>query len=278
MPRTDPTPIDVGDSAPAPLGRGLVPGARLLPTGAVGLRRERAAALARALPRHARGPTVRRRNDGPRRDPALRATTWKGSPRSRPRGHVPRSRRRRSPRARMPSRARAGTAGRVRPSTRRSAPPPRARSTPASACHRCRGSSGGTARSERRPGGCCSPADGRPRPSTSRPRTDRTYGNDEVFGSAPLPYLRPVVERDDGASPLSRWRVAIPLRELSIYLARAGGWDGGRIAAVRGDGSAVTVAGPGGTQVIEGERRSASRSTRGLPACGRPSTRPATCR
>ena len=26
-----------------------------------------------------------------------------------------------------------------------------------------------------------------------------TYGNDQVFGSAPLPYLRPVVEHDDGA-------------------------------------------------------------------------------
>lgn len=32
----------------------------------------------------------------------------------------------------------------------------------------------------------------------------RTYGNEEVFGSSPLPYLRPVVERDDAASPTSR--------------------------------------------------------------------------
>ena len=47
-----------------------------------------------------------------------------------------------------------------------------------------------------------------------------TYGNDEVFGSAPLPYLRPVVERDDGASPLSRWRVEVPFRDLATRAAR----------------------------------------------------------
>ncbi len=52
----------------------------------------------------------------------------------------------------------------------------------------------------------------------------RIYGNDEVFGSAPLPYLRPAAERDDGASPLSRWGATIPLRELRTFLGRAGVW------------------------------------------------------
>jgi stage II sporulation protein D len=81
----------------------------------------------------------------------------------------------------------------------------------------------------------------------------RTYGNDEVFGSAPLAYLRPVLERDDGASPLSRWRVRIPHAQLATFLARAGEWPAGaRITSVRGDGSVVTVGGPGGSRTIDG--------------------------
>jgi stage II sporulation protein D len=66
----------------------------------------------------------------------------------------------------------------------------------------------------------------------------RTYGNDEVFGSAPLPYLRPVVERDDGASPTSRWRVRIAFRDLTRFLRAADAWPRGRTireARVRGD-------------------------------------------
>jgi stage II sporulation protein D len=65
----------------------------------------------------------------------------------------------------------------------------------------------------------------------------RTYGNDEVFGSAPLPYLRPVVERDDGASPTSRWRVRLPFHDLARFVSAGGLWPGGRIvgASVRGD-------------------------------------------
>ena len=35
----------------------------------------------------------------------------------------------------------------------------------------------------------------------------RTYGNEEVFGSDPLPYLRPVPERDDGDSPIAGVRI-----------------------------------------------------------------------
>ena len=81
-----------------------------------------------------------------------------------------------------------------------------------------------------------------------------TYGNEDVFGSAPLPYLRPVVERDDGASPTSRWQVRIGFPDLATFLSRAGDWPDGRsITAVSGDGSSVTVTdGAGATHVLEG--------------------------
>ena len=49
-----------------------------------------------------------------------------------------------------------------------------------------------------------------------------TYGNDQVFGSAPLPYLRPVVERDDHASPTSHWRVPLPFGSLATFLQAEG--------------------------------------------------------
>ena len=73
-----------------------------------------------------------------------------------------------------------------------------------------------------------------------------TYGNEQVFGSDPLPYLRPVVERDDGASPTSRWRVPIPFRDLATFLSASGLWPGGaKIADVRRTGDSVRVSGPG---------------------------------
>jgi stage II sporulation protein D len=79
-----------------------------------------------------------------------------------------------------------------------------------------------------------------------------TYGNDEVFGSAPLPYLRPVVERDDGASPLSHWRVRLPFDDVARFLLEAGEWPGRRpISTARLDGSTVTVRGDGGTRSMD---------------------------
>jgi stage II sporulation protein D len=82
----------------------------------------------------------------------------------------------------------------------------------------------------------------------------RTYANEDVFGSDPLPYLRPRVERSDGASPLSRWRARIGFRDLAGFLARGGLWSGGRsIAAVSGDGSTLTVTdGSGTSHAIDG--------------------------
>ncbi len=73
-----------------------------------------------------------------------------------------------------------------------------------------------------------------------------TYGNDQVFGSAPLPYLRPVVERDDGASPTSRWRVRIPLGDLATFLHAGGEWPAGHaISEVRLEGETIVVSGGG---------------------------------
>lgn len=82
----------------------------------------------------------------------------------------------------------------------------------------------------------------------------QTYGNDVVFGSAPLPYLRPVAERDDGASPTSHWQVRIGFRDLATFLHRAGLWPAtARIAAVSGDGESVTVTdGAGAAHPIDG--------------------------
>lgn len=80
----------------------------------------------------------------------------------------------------------------------------------------------------------------------------RTYGNDEVFGSAPLPYLRPVVERDDGASPTSHWRVRLPFADLARFLHTAGAWPGGRaISSVRLDGTTTVVSGGGSSRSMD---------------------------
>jgi stage II sporulation protein D len=81
----------------------------------------------------------------------------------------------------------------------------------------------------------------------------RTYGNDVVFGSAPLPYLRSVVERDDGASPVSRWRVRLPFDDLATFLHEAGEWPGRRqaISAVGLVGSTVRVEGDGTSRSMD---------------------------
>ena len=80
----------------------------------------------------------------------------------------------------------------------------------------------------------------------------RTYGNEDVFGSSPLPYLRPVVENDDGASPLAHWRVRLPLPDLATVLLAAGSWPAGtRIGAASVDGATVTLSGGGQTRTID---------------------------
>jgi stage II sporulation protein D len=80
----------------------------------------------------------------------------------------------------------------------------------------------------------------------------RTYGNEDVFGSSPLPYLRPVVEHDDGASPLAHWRVELPLRDLATVLQAAGSWPAGTpIGSASVGGSGVTLVGGGRSRTID---------------------------
>jgi stage II sporulation protein D len=80
----------------------------------------------------------------------------------------------------------------------------------------------------------------------------QTYGNDEVFGSPPLPYLRPVVERDDGASSVSHWSVRLPFDDLRRFLAAAGEWRERRsISRVHLDGSTVIVSGEGRSRSMD---------------------------
>lgn len=80
----------------------------------------------------------------------------------------------------------------------------------------------------------------------------QTYGNDEVFGSGPLPYLRPVVEEDDGASPTSHWSVRLPFEDLATFLSEAGEWPRHRaISSVGLEGSTVTVSGEGTSRTMD---------------------------
>ena len=79
----------------------------------------------------------------------------------------------------------------------------------------------------------------------------RTYANEEVFGSAALRYLRPVIERDDGASPTSRWGVRLPFDDLTRFLRAAGLWPSGRtIAGARTSGATLIVRGGGATRSV----------------------------
>lgn len=73
----------------------------------------------------------------------------------------------------------------------------------------------------------------------------RTLGNERVFGGSPLPYLRGIRERDDGASPLFRWKVAMPFDDLGRFLDFADLWPGGRIRRVRFQGGEIRIGGSG---------------------------------
>ena len=80
----------------------------------------------------------------------------------------------------------------------------------------------------------------------------RTYANEEVFGSSPLPYLRSVSESDDDASPTSRWRVRLPFDDLTRFLRAAGLWPRGRaISVARPRGPSLTLRGGGAMRSID---------------------------
>ena len=93
--------------------------------------------------------------------------------------------------------------------------------------------------------------DGRPADTLySSTSNGRTLGNEEVFAADPLPYLRPVEENDDGASPLSHWQVRIPLADVGRFLRAAGEWSGGEVSSVRRDGPVMIVQGGGTTAEV----------------------------
>jgi SpoIID/LytB domain protein len=77
-----------------------------------------------------------------------------------------------------------------------------------------------------------------------------TVGNDKVFGTAPLPYLRPVVEKDDGASPLSHWQATLPYHDVGRFLRAAGVWGSDKVTSVSLSGSNVVVKGGGRTETL----------------------------
>src|SRR2546427_487752 len=77
------------------------------------------------------------------------------------------------------------------------------------------------------------------------PFEDYLKGNDKVFASAPLPYLRPVKEHDDGASPLSHWTVTLSFGDVARFLRAAGHWGSGSITSVTKTGGDVVVKGGG---------------------------------
>jgi SpoIID/LytB domain protein len=79
-----------------------------------------------------------------------------------------------------------------------------------------------------------------------------TYGNEDVFGSDPLPYLRPVPEKDDGASGTSRWTVRIPFGDLGRFLEAADRWPPERrIESVRPRDGALFVGGRNARRVLD---------------------------
>ncbi len=70
-------------------------------------------------------------------------------------------------------------------------------------------------------------------------------------GGRPTPST-PVVERDDGASPLSGWRVALPFSDLAPVLRAGGSWPGGvPITSAAVNGSVVRLTGHGETRTID---------------------------
>ena len=181
----------------------------------------------------------RRRHDLAHRHAARSIATWRASRRCLPPGRPRRWTHRRSRRGATRSRRPAGPATRATRWTSRSARRPPARSTGGSPCRRTPPTGDGSAPSAGPTGrSCCDGGD----PATTvyfSTSNGRTYANEDVFGSAPLPYLRPVTERDDGASPTSRWRVRLPFGDLTAFLRAAGdGPDGRSARATTSDGIA----------------------------------------
>jgi SpoIID/LytB domain protein len=78
----------------------------------------------------------------------------------------------------------------------------------------------------------------------------RTFDVEDQFGGEALPYLRGIHEADDGASPLARWRVNVPLDDLARFLSAEGLWGGGRIDEVAASGGSMVIRGAGGQATL----------------------------
>jgi SpoIID/LytB domain protein len=85
----------------------------------------------------------------------------------------------------------------------------------------------------------------------------RTFDVEDRFGGEALPYLRGSEERDDGASPLSRWRVEVPFDDLARFLEVEGLWPGGRIAQVSPGGTGFSISGRGRVVLSKDDLRDA---------------------
>jgi stage II sporulation protein D len=72
-----------------------------------------------------------------------------------------------------------------------------------------------------------------------------TYSAADVFGGSAVPYLQPVNESDDTASPTSNWSVRMPLTDLAEILRLSGSWGAEPIDSVALEGDSVKVAGGG---------------------------------
>ena len=81
--------------------------------------------------------------------------------------------------------------------------------------------------------------------STSPGKTKRSFP-----GGSPLPYLASVDGQDDD-SPLARWSVRVPFAQLGPILAEDGIWSGGRVTAIREDGSTIRVTGSSASRSID---------------------------
>ncbi len=85
----------------------------------------------------------------------------------------------------------------------------------------------------------------------------RTFDVEDRFGSEALPYLRGSEEEDDGASPLSRWRVEVPFGDLARFLEVEGRWPGGRISSVDAGGGGIRISGGGRAVLSKDDLRDA---------------------
>jgi SpoIID/LytB domain protein len=85
----------------------------------------------------------------------------------------------------------------------------------------------------------------------------RTFDVEDRFGGEALPYLRGIEEEDDGASPLSRWRVEVPFRDLGRFLEVEGRWPGGRISGVTAGEGGIRISGRGRVVVSKDDLRDA---------------------